>query len=342
MALTSKGVWFVKEREVEIKESALHPPKSDEILIKTLFSAISHGTEMLVYRGQVPKHLELDLAIPTMEGSYAFPVKYGYSNVGKVVGTASDKNSFKPEDIVFVHAPHETYYCVSAHLATHLQNEIPPKRGIFLANLETAINVVLDSGIHFGDNVVIFGQGVIGLLLVILFRRAGAHKIFTVDRFQKRRELSLSWGADFSYNPDDKNFVESIMMHTKGVGADIVAEASGNPEALNTALRVTTFQGTVVVVSWYGGKRVDLDLGNNFHRNRLVIKSSQVSNMDPALAPRWSPKRRMDLALELLKEIPLERLISHVYHFKKAAKAFDKIDKYPGEVIQVALEYGEL
>ena len=342
MVLTSKGVWFVKEREVEIRESVLHPPKSGEILIKTLFSAISHGTEMLVYRGQVPKDLKLDLFIPTMEGSYAFPIKYGYSNVGEVVGTDPHKNSFKPGDIVFVHAPHETYYCVPAHLATPLSDEIPPKRGIFLANLETTINVVLDSGVHFGDNVVIFGQGVIGLLLVILFRRAGADKIFTVDRLERRRELSLLWGADFSYDPDDKNFIESIIMHTKGVGSDVVIEASGNPEVLNSALRVTAFQGTVVVVSWYGEKRTGLNLGNAFHRNRLVIKSSQVSNMDPTLAPRWSPKRRMDLALELLKEIPLEQLISHVYHFTEAAKAFDKIDRHPEEVIQVALEYGEL
>lgn len=340
--MTRKSVWFVQERTVGIKESAVHPPRSGEILIQTLFSAISHGTEMLVYRGQVPKHTKLDLTIPTMEGSYAFPIKYGYSNVGRVVEVGDHESSFRPGDIVFVHAPHETCYCVPANLATSLPHEVPPERGVFVANLETAINAVLDSGFHFGDNVVIFGQGVVGLLLTILFKRAGVHRILTVDAFEKRRELSLSWGADFSFDSEADGLVESIMIHTKGVGSDVVIEASGNPEALNTALRVAALQGTLVVVSWYGEKQADLSLGDAFHRNRLVIKSSQVSNMDSALTARWNPQRRMDLALKLLKEIPLENLISHVYHFREAARAFDKIDRHPGEVVQVVLKYGEL
>jgi 2-desacetyl-2-hydroxyethyl bacteriochlorophyllide A dehydrogenase len=311
-------------------------------MVRTLFSAISHGTEMLVYRGEVPKNLGLDLTIPTMEGRYEFPIKYGYSNVGRVVEVGDRDSTFKPGDMVFVHAPHETCYCIPGHLATLLPHEVPPKRGIFVANLETAINSMLDSGVHFGENVVIFGQGVVGLLLTILSKRAGVHRILTVDRFEKRRELSLYWGADFSFDPEADGLEESIMTHTKGVGSDVVIEASGNPEALNTALQIAAFQGTVVVVSWYGERQAELSLGDAFHRNRLIIKSSQVSNIDSALTARWNPQRRMDLALELLKEIPLEHLISHVYHFREAGKAFDKIDRHPEEVVQVVLEYGKL
>jgi len=130
-----------------------------------------------------------------------------------------------------------------------------------------------------------------------------------------------------------------IRQHTGGIGADVTIEASGSPDALDDAIKTSAFQGTVVVVSWYGTKPVTLSLGEEFHRNRIRIKSSQVSHLDPALTPRWSIERRRNLALQLLSELCLTDLISHVYHFTEAQQAYEEIDRHPEEVLQVILKY---
>jgi threonine dehydrogenase-like Zn-dependent dehydrogenase len=146
-------------------------------------------------------------------------------------------------------------------------------------------------------------------------------------------------GADVAFDPMADDVPQAIRENTEGRGADVIVEASGSPEALNEAIKVVAFQGTVVVVSWYGIKPVALSLGEEFHRNRIRIKSSQVSYIDPALTPRWSAKRRMSLALKLLPQLNLEGLISHIYPFEEAPKAYEKIDKNPEEVLQVILKY---
>ena len=337
--LKSRSLWFIRPREIEFREEEVRPPQGDEILLETLYSGVSHGTEMLVYRGEVPKELELDPSLKTMRGSFRFPIKYGYSSVGRVTQFGPEASRFKSGDTVFVHNPHETRYVVSENLAVKLPEELPPILGIFTANLEAALNCVLDSEIRLGEAVAIFGQGVVGLLITQLLRRCGVDKIFTVDRVEKRRALSQEVGADFTLDPDKDNPPLQIRELTAGVGADVVIEASGSPEALDLAIKSVAFQGLVVVVSWYGTKPVTLHLGEEFHRQRVRLKSSQVSYIDPALTPRWNTKRRMDLVLRLLSQCHLTELISHICSFEEAQDAYGKIDRNPEEALQVVFKY---
>ncbi|MDY6844853.1 MAG: zinc-binding alcohol dehydrogenase [Thermodesulfobacteriota bacterium] len=309
---TSESLWFDGPKRVAFKTRSVLPPQDKEVVIETLYSGISHGTEMLVYRGQVPQGLKLDLSIPTMEGSFSFPIKYGYSNVGRVVKTGKGVETLLVDDLVFVHAPHETIYVIPEDSAVKLDHGIAPELGIFIANLNTALNCILDSEFRFGENVIIFGQGVIGLLLTQLFKRAGASCIFTIDTIAKKRALSLQVGADISFDPEKDDIVSEIRRHTRGVGADLAVEVSGSPEALEMALKVVAFESTVIVASWYGNKRVPLTLGNEFHRGRIKIKSSQVSTMSASLIPRWNLERRMTLALMLLPTLTLRDFITHV------------------------------
>jgi threonine dehydrogenase-like Zn-dependent dehydrogenase len=230
-------------------------------------------------------------------------------------------------------------YLVPESLAVKLPQEIPPILGVFTANLEAALNCVLDCGIRIGESVAIFGQGVIGLLITYLVRRCGVNKILTVDRVGKRRALSQKLGADFTLDPDKNNPHLAVRELTNGVGADVVIEASGSPEALDFAIKSAAFQGLVVVMSWYGTKPVILHLGEEFHRNRIKMRSSQVSHIDPALTPRWSVKRRMDIVLKLLPQFDLSQLISHVYPFEEAQRAYEKVDKDSAETLQVVLNY---
>ncbi len=319
-----RAAWITAPRRVEIRAEERQALAPDEVRVRALASALSHGTEMLVYRGQAPSGLALDL--PTLAGSFALPAKYGYALVGEVVEAGRDA-TLRPGQRVFVHHPHQTELAVAGGFPVPLPDEAEPERAVLLANLETAINIVLDAHPRLGERVVVIGQGVVGLLVTQLLRRSGA-SVTAVDGYEKRRQLAKRFGA-VALAPGELPAAE----------ADVTIEVSGNPAALQAAIEATADEGTVVVASWYGSKPVELQLGERFHRGRLRLVSSQVSRLDPALAPRWDRERRMRLAIELLGELELAPLISHRLPFEEAAEAYRLIDERPEEVVQVILEY---
>lgn len=336
---SSRSVWFIGPRTIEMRETIAGPPGPDEVRIRAICSGISHGTEMLIYRGEVAADLPVDLTLPFMAGSLAFPVKYGYASVGRIIQAGGQVEGLSEGDMVFVFNPHESDYTIPARFAVKLPEEIAPHTGVFLANMETAINAMLDAAPRIGERVVILGQGTVGLLITQLCQIAGAGLIATSDPFEKRRRLSSSLGADLVIDPKADSVSALIKEATRGAGADVVIEASGQPEALDEAIRTTAREGRVVVVSWYGTKRATLALGEDFHRNRITIKSSQVSNMDTHLVPRWNVERRRDLARRYLSELRLEELITHTFSFENAAAAYRLIDEHPEETVQVLLGY---
>jgi 2-desacetyl-2-hydroxyethyl bacteriochlorophyllide A dehydrogenase len=331
--VTAASVWFPRAREVELREETVRGPGPGEVRVRAIASGLSHGTEMLVFRGEVPADLALDL--PTLAGSYGFPIKFGYASVGRVVEVGAGTN-LAPGDHVFVHHPHQQEYVVSAAAAVRLPQRLPPELGVFLANCETALNVVLDAHPRLGEDVVVFGQGVVGLLVTQLLGLAGA-RVTAVEPIALRRELALRCGADEAVTPEVAP--ARIAARTNGRGADVVIEASGNARALQAAIDAAAFQGSVIVCSWYGSKPVSLDLGSRFHRARLRLVSSQVSQLDPALAPRWDRQRRLDTALSLLGELVIGPLITHRIPFSHAAEAYELVDQRPEETAQVILTY---
>ena len=345
----ARAIWFPGPRTVELREETVGPLGPEEILVETIVSGISHGTEMLVYRGEVPPETSLDL--PTLAGSFAYPIKYGYASVGRIVDVGDEVRMPVPGDTIFALHPHQERFRLREVYETHgpywrLPDELPPEVGVFAANVETALNILLDAPVRVGDHVVIFGQGVVGLLIGLLARRNGAGRVVVVDPFQRRREVALSLGADAALAPSpDLNDDVARALWCGGEGprdglADIVYEASGNPAALGAALECVTDEGTVVVCSWYGTKPATLDLGGRFHRGRIRVHSSQVGRINPALAPRWDHGRRISVARRLLAELPLERLISHRIPFDQAARAYRLVDEHPEETLQVVLTYG--
>ena len=337
--LPAVSVWFTSARNLELRAASARPPGQREVRIEAVFSGISHGTEMMVYRGEVPQDLSLDSALPTLQGSFSFPVKYGYASVGRVVDVGSGVNGLTEGDLVFAFNPHETCYTAPDDVVIKLPRELDPRVGVFAANLETALNAMLDAAPKLGETVVVIGQGVVGLLITQLARRAGASLVVTADLYEKRRRLSRSAGADLAVDPLAESLAERVAAMTAGRGADVVIEASGEPQALDDAIEAAGIEGRVVVVSWYGTKRAELALGSGFHRKRLTLKSSQVSSLDPSLTPRWTLLRRRELVATYLGELPLRELISHVLPFNRAAEAYRLIDERPGEVVQVVLDY---
>lgn len=340
MSDAATAVWFPTARTVELRDEPLPPLGPGDVRVRAIVSGVSAGTEMLVYRGQVPADLPLDL--PTLRGSFAFPIKYGYASVGEVVEAGAEAAPLRERDLVFVHHPHQTAYVVPASMPVVLPPGIDPEVGVFAANLETAVNVLLDAHPRLGDRIVVFGQGVVGLLVTRLARRAGAGLIVAVDPLPRRRELARTMGADVALSPSEDDVVAEVRRLTDGAGADLAIEVSANGAALQQAIDCVGFQGTVVVCSWYGTKSTELALGGAFHRGRVRLISSQVSSIDPALQPRWSAARRLRLVGELLPQLELGTLITHRFPFRRALEAYTLVDEQPGEVAQVILTYGDV
>ena len=326
------AVWFPRPRTVEIRQEPLRDPRPDEIHVRAIVSALSQGTERLVFRGEVDPALPLDL--PTLAGGYGFPVKFGYASVGRVVRAGRDAREFREGDLVFALHPHQEEYVIAAPLAHRLPESVSPEAGVFLANLDTAVNVVLDARPRTGEHVLVFGQGVVGLLITQVLIRSGAY-VIAVEPNTTRAEMSARLGASAVLGPDDLALARHF---TGGRGPDLAIEASGNAQALQSAIDTVANEGTIVVCSWYGEKRVTLDLGGRFHRGRLKIKSSQVGGIDPSLAPRWDRARRLAHATDLLSELRLVDLITHRVRFERAADAYALLDNAP-DAIQVILQY---
>jgi 2-desacetyl-2-hydroxyethyl bacteriochlorophyllide A dehydrogenase len=337
-APSATAVWFAAPRTVELREESVGAPGPGTIRVAAVASAISHGSEMLVYRGQVASGTDLDL--PTLSGTFSLPIKYGYASVGRVVEVGRDVDRFSTGDAVFALHPHQTSYVVSAALAWPLPAGLPLEDGLFAANLETALNALLDQPVRLGDRVVVLGQGVVGLLIGLLARRSGAGRVIGVDPYERRRSLALELGADEALAPG-AGLVERLRHTTEGRGADLIFEASGSPAALQTAVDAVAVEGTVVACSWYGTKPVSLELGGHFHRGRVRVRSSQVGRLAPALAPRWDYERRRALVLDLLPTLPLASVISHRFPLDRAAEAYRLVDERPEETTQVILTYPE-
>jgi len=334
---SAKAVWFTAPRTVELRDEAFRAAGPGELQVEAIASAISQGTEMLVYRGQVPPGTTLDL--PSVAGGFEFPIKYGYASLGRVVAVGPESGPFQPGDLVFALHPHQTAYVLPASLAWRLPVGLPAERALLAANLETALNCLLDQPVRVGEWVLVFGQGVVGLLVGLLARRNGARRLIVVEEYERRRALALQLGADEAW-PPGPDLAARVRGATDGRGADLVFEASGNPAALQMAIDSVAPNGTVLVASWYGTKPVSLDLGGHFHRGRIRVRSSQVGQLDPSLLPRWDRQRRAAEVLSLLSELPLGGLVSHRIPFRQAADAYRLIDEHPEQTVQVALTYG--
>jgi 2-desacetyl-2-hydroxyethyl bacteriochlorophyllide A dehydrogenase len=333
---TARAVWITSPMTVELRHEAVGELGPNEVRLRAIASAISHGTEMLVYRGRVPRGTELDL--PTLQGSFDFPIKYGYASVGRIDQVGASVTELFPGELAFALHPHQDVYVIPETLVHRLPAGLPAEHGLFFANVETALNAMLDEPTRLGECIVVFGQGIVGLVIGLLARRNGARRVVVVDRFERRRQLAIALGADAALKPGDE-LGEHLRNLTDGRGADLIFEASGSPTALQSAIDAIAPNGTVVVCSWYGTTRVSLELGGHFHRGRVRIRGSQVGQLDPALAPRWDRARRSDAVVDLLSDLPLDGLVSHRIPFEQAADAYHLVDDRAEETVQVVLTY---
>jgi threonine dehydrogenase-like Zn-dependent dehydrogenase len=289
---------------------------------------------MLIYRGDAPQDLSADESLSSLGGSLAFPLKYGYACVGVVEALGAEVESSWLGRRVFAFNPHETHFVASVGDLQVLSDDVENEDAVFLPNMETAVNFMLDGQPLVGEEVVVVGQGVVGLLTTALLSRFPLSRLTTVDGIAARRMWSEEFGASESLDVDQA-------LQLRGGQADLSFELSGSPAALDSAIALTRFSGRVVIGSWYGIKRASLDLGGRFHRSRVKLISSQVSTLTPELMARWTKSRRLDVAWHWLKSIRPSRLISHRIPFQHSAEAYALLDRAPSEALQIVIEYAD-
>jgi 2-desacetyl-2-hydroxyethyl bacteriochlorophyllide A dehydrogenase len=344
--IRARSLYFEGPKIVSIRETLIERPESGDVLVETVLSAISSGTEFLVYRGEWPEELTVDDSISSLSGTFSYPLKYGYASVGRITQIGSNVSPNLLGKLVFSFNPHETHFVSAADRLIVLPENLTPEAACFLPNMETAVSLVMDGRPLIGETVAVFGQGVVGLLTTALLAQMSLGKLVTFDRHPLRRQASLALGAgkclDSSEEFTTAKFEQSLQCPTsEDSSADLTYELTGRPDVLNEAISITGFSGRIVVGSFYGSKKAEIELGRWFHRSRIKIISSQVSSIDPRLSGRWSKSRRLDLALRMIAEIKPERLITHKINFSDAKRAYEILDKQPEEAIQVIITYGE-
>ncbi len=337
------AVLFSKPFDVKVVEESLSEPAPDQVTVRTIVSAISPGTEMLVYRGEWPKDLAVDESIPSLAGGFSYPLKYGYAVVGRVAAVGKNVDPRWMGRLVFSFNPHESSFLCRPDALIPVPDSLSPEEAAFLPNMETAVGFLMDGRPMIGEYVAVMGQGVVGLLTAALLARMPLGRLVTLDRFSLRREKSLALGADAALDPGDgstdRSLKELFHMENGREAADLIYELSGNPAALDNAVSLAGFGGRIVVGSWYGEKRANLDLGGRFHRDRIRIVSSQVSTLAPELTGRWTKLRRLGIALRMLEAVKPARLITHRFPVTEAAQAYAVLHNEPHTAVQIVITY---
>lgn len=323
-------------RQVELHQESLPALEAEQVLVETICSAISGGTELLIYRGEFPKNL-IEVH-DTLSRDIRYPWSCGYACVGRVIQLGPGVTPDLAGRLVFCFQPHTTHFVAAVDSLFPVPEGYTAESACFLPNMETAVNLVQDAAPILGERVLVLGQGMIGLLVASLLREFPLETLVCADHYRLRRDASPAHTVLDSSEPSFLDQARSVVPD----GADLTLELSGSPAALDAAVALTRFSGRIVIGSWYGEKRASIDLGGIFHRSRLKLISSQVSTIAPELSARWDKPRRFAVAWEAIERVRPGKWITHRFPIAQAAEAYRLLDESPERAIQVILEYNDL
>jgi threonine dehydrogenase-like Zn-dependent dehydrogenase len=298
VSTTATAFWVSGRGSGWVADQTVPDPGPGEVRVRSLWSAVSRGTEALVFRGEVPADQHERMRAPFQEGDFPGPVKYGYLNVGVVDAGVADLVG----RTVFCLYPHQTSYVVPADDVVLVPDAVPARRAVLTGPVETAVNALWDVPPMIGDRVAVVGAGLIGCCLARLLGRVPGVEVTLVDVDPVRAEIARRLGVGFALPADAPP------------ERDVVFHASGRPEGLTHALSLLADDGVVAELSWYGDAQVPLPLGGDFHARRLSIRGSQVGTVSPTRrrvrAPEWTPAHRRRLALDLLRDDVFDALLT--------------------------------
>jgi NADPH:quinone reductase-like Zn-dependent oxidoreductase len=306
--------------KAEIRAEPVAPLAAGEVRVRAVGSALSRGTERLVFAGKVPESEFERMRAPFMSGIFPFPVKYGYAMVGRVEEGPADLKG----RLGFALYPHQTAFNLPIENFVPLPDGLPPERAVLAANMETALNALWDAQPGPADGIAVVGAGVLGLLVARLCAQMPGTAVTVVDINPERAAIAAKLGAGFA------------APEKAPADCDIVFHTSASAAGLATALRLAGDEATVLELSWYGADDVKVPLGDVFHSRRLRLISSQVGKIAPSHRPRWDYRRRLTAALDLLNDSALDALIAPPVAFADLpAKLPDILNPTSGALCQL-------
>jgi 2-desacetyl-2-hydroxyethyl bacteriochlorophyllide A dehydrogenase len=341
--MKASAIFHTEPEKSELREIRVAPPIDDEVLIRSLCSAISPGTESMIYRGHVPPGMKGDLVISSLDSNLVYPFRYGYALVGEIIDRGPNVDSGWLGRKVFTFHPHQTRIVVPVRDCLLIPDGLAIEDALFLPNMESALNFVMDGNPVFGSQVMVFGLGVVGLLTCYLLNRLPLTRLFAAEPLSYRRNRAIDSGLPAVIDPLDERqwetLLEELFDSENPDGLDVAFELSGNMDALNQAIEATGFGGTIVLGSWYGTQSRPLDFGSHFHRRRINIISSQVSTISPRLSGRWNKQRRFGVAWDMIRSIQPSSLITHRFSPDDCNRAFQVASNRLENALQVIFDY---
>ncbi len=324
MERAPRAFWVVRPGVGEIRPVEVGPPQAGQVLVRTLRTAVSRGTETLVFRGRVPADQYAAMRAPFQEGDLPGPVKYGYLNVGVV----EQGPPHLVGSTVFCLYPHQTAYVVPADSVVVVPEGVPPARAVLAGLVETAVNALWDLAPLVGDRIAVIGGGAVGMCVARLLARMPGVRVTVVDVDAHRAPVAGRLGAAFA-TPG-----------TAPTEQDLVVHASATSAGLQLGLDVAAVEGTVVDLSWYGTAETTLRLGGSFHSRRITVRSSQVGMVAPARRLRYTPRRRLSLALDLLRDQAFDALLTGCSAFDDLPDVMSRLTdgQLPGLCHSIAYE----
>jgi NADPH:quinone reductase-like Zn-dependent oxidoreductase len=301
--------WITGPGTGELRPVSLPEPGPDQVVVHTVYSAVSRGTEALVLAGRVPESEYPRMRAPYQEGDFPAPVKYGYLNVGIV--------ERGPVDLVgrtvFCLFPHQDRFVVSASAVVPVPDAVPARRAVLAGTVETAVNALWDAAPRIGDRVVVVGGGMVGCCVARLLTRIPGVDVSLVDVDPGREETAAALGVRFA-TPGNAP-----------PGQDLVVHASATAAGLALGLELLADEGELLELSWYGDTPVSVPLGGAFHAGRLAIRSSQVGVVAPARRGRRTLRERLALALDLLEDPAYDALLSGSSPFRELPRVLPRL-----------------
>ncbi len=323
--LERRSLWYAGVGRVDLSSEALPVRGKDDVLVRTLWSGVSRGTERLVAAGLVPEDEFERMRCPFQEGAFPFPVKYGYAAVGVVEEGPAELAG----TTVFSLSPHQTHAVLPATAVVPVPPSVPARRAVLAANMETALNAVWDARIAPADRVVVVGGGIIGMLAAVVAAAIPGTEVVLADPVAPRRAVAESLGLAASASVPE------------AAEADVVIHASATAAGLAAAIAAAGFEARVVELSWYGEGTVPVALGGAFHSRRLTLLSSQVGHLPPERRGRWSHRRRLEAALRLLADDRLDALLDVEVAFESLPERLPALLAPGAPGLGIAVRYGQ-
>lgn len=316
--MNRKQILFTEIGKAELVEVGVPEIQNDEILVKMEYTVISGGTERACIMGENNTPQE-------------FPMSLGYCGVGTAVKTGGNVRNIKAGDRVLV------YHGYHSNFNIRKEDEITKVENNDVSSLEAAFVIIASMGLggvrklemELGESAMVLGLGLLGIFAVQFLRLSGANPVIAVDLNNDRRKLALDLGADYAFDPSDKDFVQNVMEVTKGKGINGCVEVTGVSAAMNQALECASWMGRI---SLLGCTRVSdnaVDYYRQVHRPgiKLIGAHNFVRPKTESYPHHWTHHDDCRAILDMISSgrIQVKPIISRVVSPYEAPRIYDEL-----------------